>query len=98
MAGIKGRSGRKPKGEEKASYKDLYSLFYGKINLKKLEKKIASGKYSAREKFQHDLLTNTGRDSRQTVLKKLFPDSVIQDINLSGTFDGVILTNPRDKK
>lgn len=77
--------------QQKANYRELYNLLYSKVNLKKLTKKIESGKYRAVDYFYYELLTSTGKESRQTVFKKLYPDSVIQDINLSGEFEGIKL-------
>lgn len=91
---IKGKSFKqaRTKKELRANYEELYNLLYGKFNIAKLKKKIESGKYRAIDYFYYELLTSVGKESRQTVFKKLYPDSVIQDIHLLGSgFDAIRL-------
>lgn len=93
MAGIKGRSGRHTIKEQVDAYKELSELFRGKINISKLKKKIDSGKYAVKDMFLYKLLEGSA-EFNSSLFRKLFPDSVIQDIQNRTEFEGIVLDNP----
>lgn len=90
MSGIKGKSGRKGKLAELNHYAELLDLFNEPAKLSKIQDKIASGKYSAKDMLKLKLMTGD-RESIIAVFRKLFPDSIIQDIQTRSEFEGINL-------
>jgi len=91
MSGVKGKSGRKKYEIEKADYKDLLNLFYAKTNVEKLKQRISKGLYNSRDYLHYELLTSTGKEARQTLLKKIFPEQMLSEITIKKDFEGIKL-------
>src|SRR3990167_5309331 len=77
--GVKGRSGRKSIGQEKADYEMLEKMFLQEMAKEDVQKKLASGKYSIKDVFVSKAFA--GNEKFITAMfNKLFPDK--QDIDL----------------
>ena|SRR3990167_5076060 len=79
--GVKGRSGRKSIGQEKADYEMLEKMFLNEMAKEDVQKKLASGKYSLKDVFVSKAFAGNERLLSQ-VFHKLFPDQSTLNLNL----------------
>src|SRR3990167_849180 len=79
--GVKGRSGRKSIGQEKADYEMLEKMFLNEMAKEDVQKKLASGRYSLKDVFVSKAFAGNERLLSQ-VFHKLFPDQSTLNLNL----------------
>lgn len=96
MAGVKGRSGRKTMTDEVKRVQALEELFFGRLNVSKLERRIKSGKFTGLEMMKWKVASGD-REALLKLFTKVMPDSLIADIETRARFDGIILDTPKPR-
>jgi 3-methyladenine DNA glycosylase AlkD len=83
-------AGRKTVKREQEDFQVLRDIFTKTIDVRKLKRKIDSGKYNAKEMFQLKVLEGN-IESMNVLFRKFFPDSIIQQNINKKEFEGIKL-------